>query len=103
MSIFKKKSFYIILVLVIVIAGYSVYVKIANDRYEAGKESTVVVAAEETGDIGRDNTYALYLEKYKEATRPETEITINLDQYSSADQVETLSEYKGEELRMARR
>ena len=82
MSIFKKKSFYIILVLVLAILGYAIYVKIANDRFEAG-EDNVVQAAEAAEDIGRDDTYSVYLDKYKDAVRPNKEIVVDLYNYSA--------------------
>jgi ABC-type glycerol-3-phosphate transport system substrate-binding protein len=97
LSIFKKKSFYIILILVLAMIGYSIYVKIANDRFEASDENPVEVSTEEIGDIGRDDTYALYLDNYKEATRPEAEIVVDLLNYSASDKVEALKEYEGED------
>ena len=79
MSIFKKKSFYIILVLVLAILGYAIYVKIANDRFEAGEDNVV----QATEDIGRDDTYSVYLDKYKDAVRPNKEIVVDLYNYSA--------------------
>jgi ABC-type glycerol-3-phosphate transport system substrate-binding protein len=97
MSIFKKKSFYIILVLVLAISGYAIYVKVANDRFEAGEEGNVAQAAEATEDIGRDDTYSVYLDKYKDAVRPNNEIVVDLFDYSAAENVEKFDEYEGED------
>lgn len=96
MSIFKKKSFYIILVLVLAVVGYTIYVKISNDRFEAGKENGVVEAAVSKGDIGRNNTYAMYLDKHIDAVRPANEIKLDLFGYSAAENVEKLNDYEGE-------
>lgn len=96
MSIFKKKSFYIILVLVLAIAGYSIYVKIANDRFEATESDEGIPAQEEVlEDIGRSDTYNVYLETYKDAPRPASTIEVDLYNYSSAEGVEKLDEYEG--------
>ncbi|MBH1941133.1 extracellular solute-binding protein [Mobilitalea sibirica] len=99
-SIFKKKSFYIILILILAVVGYAIYVKIMNDRYESKVEGTFVEAAEATEtteDSGRDDTYSLYLDKYKDAIRPENEIAIDLFDYSAGENVEKLDTFEGEE------
>lgn len=97
MTIFKKKSFYIILILVLAVVGYSIYIKVANDRYEAKtKKNNVTEAKSSSGDIGRTDTYNVYLKKYKDAVRPDNQISIDLFSYSAADKVEKLNEYKGE-------
>lgn len=95
-SIFKKKSFYFILIIVLAIIGYSVYVKLMNERYEASKEDKVVSAAVGAGGIiGRDDIYSAYLERHKDAIRPDYEIAVDLMNYSSAEMVETHEEYHG--------
>ena len=97
MSIFKKKSFYIILVLVLAVVGYAIYVKIVNDRYQTTeKEGTVAEAAETSGDLGREDTYAKYLEAHKDAATPNNEINVDLFSYSAADKVEKKDEFEGE-------
>lgn len=97
MSIFKKKSFYIILILVLAIAGYVVYVNIQNNRYEAKqKKSNKVEVTKSSGDIGRTDTYNVYLEKYKDAAKPNNQINVDLFSYSAAENVEKISEYEGE-------
>lgn len=95
-SIFKKKSFYFILIIALAIIGYSVYVKIMNDRYEASQDGSVVSAAVETEEIlGREDIYSAYLERHKDAKRPDYEIAVDVMNYSSADMVEVFSEYQG--------
>lgn len=97
MSIFKKKSFYVILILVLAIAGYAIYVKVQDNRFEAKqKKSDTVEVAKSSGDIGRTDTYNVYLEKYKGAARPNNQIKVDLFSYSAADKVEKKSEYEGE-------
>lgn len=96
MSIFKKKSFYIILVLVIAVVGYAIYVKIANDRYEASQDDTVTEGTASAEEISRDNTYSVYLEKHKDASRPDKEIVVDVTKYSAAENVETPGDYEGE-------
>lgn len=97
MSIFKKKSFYIILILVLAVVGYSIYVKIMNDRFEAKDVGATVTAAEAKGDIDRDDTYDVYLENHKDAIRPETEIKIDVLNYSAAEGAEKYNEFEGRE------
>lgn len=91
LSIFKKKSFWVILVLVLAIGGYATYVKIANDKY-VDTETTTAVS---TGEIGRTNTYTKYLEKYAGITSPDVEIDVDILHYSSAEGVEQATEYEG--------
>lgn len=96
MSIFKKKSFYIILVLVLAVVGYFTYLKIMNDRYEAEhQEDTTKPSGEMMEDIDRKNTYNAYLENYKDASRPSTEAVIDLFSYSAADKVIEHEHYEG--------
>ena len=96
MSIFKKKSFYIVLILVMAVVGYSIYVKIMNDRFDSrGGEEASVNAAESKGDIGREDTYTAYLENHKDAIRPEGQIAVDVLNYSSADQAEKYEEFEG--------
>ncbi len=98
MSIFKKKSFYVVLILVLAVVGYSIYVKIMNDRFEAkGGDTGNAKPAEARGDIERNDTYNAYLESHKDAIRPEEEITVDVLNYSAADQVEKYDEYEGKE------
>ncbi len=98
MSIFKKKSFYIVLILVMAVVGYSIYVKIMNDRFESkGGDGAQVEAAESIGDIDRDDTYNVYLENHKDAIRPNSEVVVDVLSYSTADQVEKYDEYEGKE------
>lgn len=95
-SIFKKKSFYFILIIVLAIVGYSVYVKIMNDRYEASKEDDLTNIKVETEKIvGRDDIYSAYLERHKDATRPDYEVAVDVRNYSSANMVESYDEYQG--------
>lgn len=95
-SIFKKKSFYFILIIVLAIIGYSIYVKIMNDRYEASKEGNVVSAAVETEEIvGRDDIYSAYMERHKDAIKPDYEIAVDVLNYSSAEMVTAYDEYHG--------
>lgn len=95
-SIFKKKSFYFILVIVMAIIGYAVYVKIMNERYEASKQDDIVAVAVDTEEIvGRDDIYTAYLERHKDATKPDHEITIDITNYSLAEKVEAYNEYLG--------
>ena len=96
MSIFKKKSFYIILVLVLAVGGYSIYVKIMNDRFEAKDQNLNVSASEAKGDTNR-HTYSDYLEEHKDAARPDQEIAVDLLSYSSADKVDEYDSYEGKE------
>ena len=98
MSIFKKKSFYIVLILVMAVVGYSIYVKIMNDRFESkGGDGAQVEAAELIGDIDRDDTYNVYLENHKDAIRPDSEEVVDVLNYSTADQEEKYDEYEGKE------
>ncbi len=98
MSIFKKKSFYIVLILVLAVVGYAIYVKIMNDRYDAkGGDGANVRAAESKGDIEREDTYHAYLEKHKDASRPDEEIAVDVLNYSAADQVEKYDVFEGKE------
>ncbi len=96
LSIFKKKSFYFILVIVLAIIGYSVYVKVMNDRYEASQQGNMPPEVVETEKItNRDDTYSAYLERHKDAARPNHEIAVDVKNYSSADKVEVYGEYQG--------
>lgn len=95
-SIFKKKSFYFILVIVLAIVGYSVYVKVMNERYDASKEDDIASAAVEMEEIiGREDIYSAYLERHKEASKPNHEIAIDVMNYSSAELSEAYGEYQG--------
>lgn len=96
MSIFKKKSFYIILVLVLAIVGYSIYVRIMNDRFEEQQQGGTA-SAEEVEIVGRKDTYDIYLENHKDAIRPDKEIIVDLFGYSDAENVEEYDEYEGRE------
>lgn len=98
MSIFKKKSFYVCLIIVLAIVGYSIYLKIMNDRFEAkGGDTANVVATDSKGDINRDDTYNVYLENHKDAARPDSEVVVDVLNYSAGDQVEKFDEYEGKE------
>lgn len=97
MSIFRKKSFYIILILVLAIVGYSIYVKIMNDRYEAKVEDASANVAEAKGNIDRDDTYDVYLKNHKDAIRPDKEIVIDALDFSASEGVEKYKEYEGKE------
>ena len=94
-SIFKKKSFYVILILLLAVLVYSIYVKIMDNRYEAQQEDVgnvkVVEAAE---DLGRENTYAIYMEEHMEAKSPNHEVVIDLFDYSDAEKVEIHDSYE---------
>ena len=95
-SIFKKKSFYFILIIALAIIGYSVYVKIMNDRYEASKEAETVSEVMDTEKImGREDIYSVYLERHKDAIRPDYEITVDVKNYTSAELVEVYDEFQG--------
>lgn len=94
-SIFKKKSFYFILVIILAIIGYSVYVKIMNERYEASKQDVVEAAIDTEKIVGRDDVYTAYLERHKEAIRPDYEIVVDVKNYSVAEKSEAYSEYLG--------
>jgi ABC-type glycerol-3-phosphate transport system substrate-binding protein len=94
-SIFKKKSFYFILVIVLAIVGYMVYVKIMNARYEASRKEAIVEPVETEKIAGRDDIYSAYLEKHKDAIRPDYEVTVDVMNYSSAELVEAYDEYEG--------
>lgn len=97
-SIFKKKSFYLILIIVLAIVGYSIYVKIANDRFETAHQDETVEAPLETEEIlGRDDIYSAYLERHKDAVRPDHKISVDVTNYSSAEKVEKYEEYEGKE------
>lgn len=98
MSIFKKKSFYFGLILVLAIVGYSIYVSIMNDRFESkGGNGENVDAAEARGDIDRKDTYNAYLESHKDAIRPDSEVVVDVLSYSAADKVEEYDEYEGKQ------
>src|SRR5690606_14453135 len=99
MSIFKKKSFYVILILILAVVGYSTYVKIMNDRYEAQQQddSATPVDDELKEDLDRDNTYSVYLKKHKDASRPNTEIVVDLFDYAAADKVVEYDVYEGKD------
>lgn len=45
--------------------------------------------------IGRDNTYAKYLEKYSDALRPEENIDIEVSSYVAGEDIELYSEFEG--------
>jgi len=95
-SIFKKKSFYFVLIIVLAIIGYAVYVRIMNARYEASKQDYIEVAAADAEEItGRKDIYTAYLEKYKDAGKPEYEIKVDIKNYSLADKAEAYDEYLG--------
>lgn len=94
-SIFKKKSFYIILVLVLAIVGYSIYVKIMNERYEAQKEAEQGDEAVEVEILGREDTYDIYLENHSDSDRPDNTVSVELSGYTSSDNAEFTSEYEG--------
>lgn len=95
-SIFKKKSFYFILIIVLAIVGYLVYVQVMNARYEASREDNVIDIPVETEEIlGRDDIYSAYLERHKDAIRPDYEVTVDIKNYSSAEMVEAYDEYHG--------
>ena len=95
-SIFKRKSFYIILIIIIAVVGWTVYRKIADKRYEESQKDVVVEAAEIKEDIGRENTYTAYREMYKDADIPNDEIVIDLLDYSAAEQVEAYDDFEGQ-------
>lgn len=95
-SIFKKKSFYFILVIVLAVVGYFVYVQVMNQRYDASIEEDTVSAAVEMEEItGRDDIYSAYLERHKNAIKPDHEIAIDVMNYSSAELSEAYNEYQG--------
>lgn len=95
-SIFKKKSFYFILIIALTIIGYSVYVKIMNNRYEDSQVDNLASAAVETEEIlGREDIYGAYLERHKDAKKPDYKILVDLKNYSSAHKVEFHDEYQG--------
>lgn len=96
-SIYKKKSFYIILIIIIAVVSWMVYRKIADKRYDESHEDDVVEAAEIKKDIGRDNTYSVYRDRYKDADLPSNEIVIDLLDYSAAEYVEGYDMFEGKE------
>ena len=98
MSIFRKKSFYVCLILVLAVVGYMVYVKIMNDRFEAteGADGSVK-AVESKEDINREDTYNVYLENHKDAIKPDSEVVVDVLNYAAADQVEKYDEFEGKE------
>lgn len=98
MSIFKKKSFYVILILILAVVGYFTYVKIMDNRYEAQQDDSVISADDELKeDMDRENTYSAYLKQHEDASRPETEIVVDLFDYSAADKVVEYDTYEGRE------
>ncbi|NLO08817.1 MAG: extracellular solute-binding protein [Clostridiales bacterium] len=95
-SIFKKKSFYFILIIVLAIIGYLVYVQVMNARYEASLEDNTVEIPVETEEIlGRDDIYSAYLERHKDAIRPDYEVAVDVMNYSSAEMATAYDEYQG--------
>ena len=67
-----------------------------NERYEAAKEDNEVLEVLEMEKIvGRDDIYSAYIEKYKDAIRPDYEIAVDVKDYSLAEVVETYDEYHG--------
>ena len=95
-SILKKKSFYFILIIVLAIIGYLVYVKIMNNRYDASHKDNVAEIRVETEEIvGRDDIYSAYIERHKDAIRPDYEVAVDLINYSSADIAKALDEFHG--------
>jgi ABC-type glycerol-3-phosphate transport system substrate-binding protein len=95
-SIFKKKSFYFILIIVLAIIGYLVYVQVMDARYEASKDDNVAQIPVETEEIlGRDDIYSVYLERHRDAARPDYEVAVDVKNYSSAEMVEANDEYHG--------
>lgn len=97
--IFRKKGFYITLILLIILIGYAIYIKIANDRYEADKafEEDKATMAGTSEDIGRRDTYSHYLEVYQEADRPKYEVEIDLLNYSKAEKTTKQEIYEEED------
>jgi len=94
-SIFKKKSFYFILLIVSAIIGYSIYVRIANERYEASLTSEDIKPVETEEIVGRDDIYSAYLERYKEASKPNHMIVVDIKNYSLAEKTDAYNEYLG--------
>lgn len=97
-SIFKKKSFCFILIIVLAIVGYAVYVRIMNTRYEASHQDKAEEAAIDTEEItGREDIYTAYLEKYKDVKKPDHKIKVDILNYSRGEKVEAYDEYLGKE------
>ena len=50
----------------------------------------------DVGGIGRDNTYAKYLEAHSQAAYPEKEVEVAVTDYTKGEDVEVLKDYEGE-------
>ena len=95
-SIFKKKSFYFIFVLVLLIVAYLTYVKVMNQRYDASNEEDMVWGTVERNKIaGRDDIYSAYLERHKGVLKPDHEISIDVCNYFLAHMSKTYRTYQG--------
>ena len=59
------------------------------------KYADVIDLNKDIGGIGRDNTYAKYLDKYTTAPRPEEDIDVVVSNYLKGENVELYSEFEG--------
>jgi len=50
----------------------------------------------DVGGIGRDNTYAKYLEAHSQAVYPDKEVEVAVTDYAKGEDVEVLKNYEGE-------
>ena len=69
--------------------------RIANERYEASLTSEDIKPVETEEIVGRDDIYSAYLERYKEASKPNHMIVVDIKNYSLAEKTDAYNEYLG--------
>lgn len=82
---------------ILFIALYFIYQNIGSGMKEDNLKNTYTLAAEAKEDIGRNNTYGVYLKKFDTAKSPKDEIEINLFEYTDSKEVEIKENFSGEE------
>jgi len=91
----KNKKIIIGILLVLVIILIIVFLPRGKTKDYSEKYEGVTDLHKDIEGIGRENTYAKYLEKYSDSTFPENNIEIHASTFVAGDQVESYPEFEG--------